>query len=759
MQGTPFVINFTDASLPGKKRFTILPKTTDGPLHPNTSTLDTVAKYQHTSLILPGHGLAEYAIRVNQDLVWLLEHFASKVAPSNPTIGQVWYDYVAHIPKVWDGTSWSSVGGDKTIATVNEYNFLVEKLNGVLQAPTIDIPTNVSPANNATNVVPAVTLAASNFHSRYGVAQASAQFQVSTVVNFATTVVDEVKTGPTSTFTYSANLAGNKIFYWRVRFTDAQSAKSSWSSPTQFKTASATINAPTITTPASGATNVVVEPLLQSSPISVFNGTDTLDSCEWEIWTGVGATGTKVVGRAGNPGYAFQVSPNVLALGKTYYARVRQKGVTLGVSPWSPEAKFSTPALAIGKPSIITPAAGAVVSATPTLIGSDITVNGSADTITLSTWEIWSGPNLTGSKVYAGSSTNSKQITIPRATLTAQQTYYARVRYTGAVLGTSDWSSEVMFSVEKLTAGTIISNYCSGTTYMAQVADGNGGSTNQVVEQNSAQCGYLPPATNPTAGTVLTTHCVGTSKYNTVADGTGSSTEVLVEANSTDCGYVAPSYPANGTVLSTYCSGYSKYSMIADGNGGSNEILQETNSAYCGYAPKTIIPHLSGAIWDGIRHLAAFSNGTAQPSAFTITFRADGTCTATVTGAMRSGKNGGGTTEAIQTFDGTWLSWSDGSGPATGAGVGAPFWLELDGDVENYNGGTGAASANTLTGPVGKPLGDMIPMSSDVTITWTSTYTAYSHTYKLQITAFFGRLDTPNLSTGYSIYMNTRGAI
>ncbi len=54
------------------------------------------------------------------------------------------------------------------------------------------------------------------------------------------------------------------------------------------------------------------------------------------------------------------------------------------------------------------------------------------------------------------------------------------------------------------------------------------------------QSAALPPPTYPANGTVLATHCVGYSKYNTVANGVGGSTEVLVENNSTFCGYTAP---------------------------------------------------------------------------------------------------------------------------------------------------------------------------------------------------------------------------
>lgn len=42
-------------------------------------------------------------------------------------------------------------------------------------------------------------------------------------------------------------------------------------------------------------------------------------------------------------------------------------------------------------------------------------------------------------------------------------------------------------------AGTIIRYYCNGTTKMAEVADGAGGSTNRIEQQNSPYCGWTPP--------------------------------------------------------------------------------------------------------------------------------------------------------------------------------------------------------------------------------------------------------------------------
>jgi hypothetical protein len=59
-----------------------------------------------TSLSLPGRNYSGYGRYVNQDLVSMLEHFASSSGPVNQIRGQIWYDTSVNIPKVnVNGTS------------------------------------------------------------------------------------------------------------------------------------------------------------------------------------------------------------------------------------------------------------------------------------------------------------------------------------------------------------------------------------------------------------------------------------------------------------------------------------------------------------------------------------------------------------------------------------------------------------------------------------------------------------------------------
>lgn len=105
--------------------------------------------------------------------------------------------------------------------------------------PEVQKPTNVSPANSATNIGETPTLTGSEYGSLYGITKAAAQWQVSTVSNFATTVIstgDVAGTGVTYNVA-SGVLSPNTTYYWRVRYKDANGVYSAWSTGTSFTTA------------------------------------------------------------------------------------------------------------------------------------------------------------------------------------------------------------------------------------------------------------------------------------------------------------------------------------------------------------------------------------------------------------------------------------------------------------------------------------------------------------------------------------------
>ena len=72
----------------------------------NISVADSVINTTATSLALIGANAVNFGLYLNQDLVWLLQNFASNTAPVNPLIGQIWYDTTNAAIKYYNGLTW-----------------------------------------------------------------------------------------------------------------------------------------------------------------------------------------------------------------------------------------------------------------------------------------------------------------------------------------------------------------------------------------------------------------------------------------------------------------------------------------------------------------------------------------------------------------------------------------------------------------------------------------------------------------------------
>lgn len=114
-------------------------------------------------------------------------------------------------------------------------------LNTILNVSPAQIltPTNVSPSTGSTNINATPALTGSQYASLYGLTMAASQWQVSTVSNFATTVVN---TGDVSGTSVSYNVSSGILtvsttYYWRVRYKDSNGVYSEWSTGTSFTTA------------------------------------------------------------------------------------------------------------------------------------------------------------------------------------------------------------------------------------------------------------------------------------------------------------------------------------------------------------------------------------------------------------------------------------------------------------------------------------------------------------------------------------------
>jgi hypothetical protein len=75
---------------------------------------------QATSLTLVGRGTTEYGERLWNNLVHMLENFASGSQPSNPLTGQLWYDTQTGVVKVYDGANFKSISSVASGSLTNE---------------------------------------------------------------------------------------------------------------------------------------------------------------------------------------------------------------------------------------------------------------------------------------------------------------------------------------------------------------------------------------------------------------------------------------------------------------------------------------------------------------------------------------------------------------------------------------------------------------------------------------------------------------
>lgn len=87
---TGYPIDFTNQD--SSRTFQLQPYTTNGPKNPNTVAFDDKASSAATTLLLFGRGVPNYGERIQENLLHLLENFASDEEPVYPIEGQLWYD-------------------------------------------------------------------------------------------------------------------------------------------------------------------------------------------------------------------------------------------------------------------------------------------------------------------------------------------------------------------------------------------------------------------------------------------------------------------------------------------------------------------------------------------------------------------------------------------------------------------------------------------------------------------------------------------
>lgn len=104
--------------------------------------------------------------------------------------------------------------------------------------------------------------------------------------------------------------------------------------------------APTITQPANGATGILVTLglAMAATPFSTSEGMDIHVATDWEIRTGPKGGGTLRWASTNDPLnlLGVLVPALTLAVGQTYYIRVRYRGSMSGPGAWSADVQITT---------------------------------------------------------------------------------------------------------------------------------------------------------------------------------------------------------------------------------------------------------------------------------------------------------------------------------------------------------------------------------------------------------------------------------
>ncbi|PTL78989.1 endopeptidase [Vitiosangium sp. GDMCC 1.1324] len=195
----------------------------------------------------------------------------------------------------------------------------------VCASPTT--PTLVSPAGGATGVEPGAVLDWND------VAGTLYEVQVATDSAF-TNVVASASGLTSSTWTVSPPLSVSTTYYWRVRSANSCGGTSAWSAANSYTTRGCvTLAAPTLSSPANGATGVASAAPLDWSDVTSATGYEVQVATD-SAFTNVVASNTAVASSA------WTVSPP-LGINSSYYWRVRAKD-SCGVSAYTSASSFTT---------------------------------------------------------------------------------------------------------------------------------------------------------------------------------------------------------------------------------------------------------------------------------------------------------------------------------------------------------------------------------------------------------------------------------
>jgi PKD repeat protein len=317
-------------------------------------------------------------------------------------------------------------------------------------------PSNISPADGATDISLTPTLQSSTFSDPdEGDTHAASQWQIRTSTgSYNSPLLDSgIDTSNLTAITLlSGMLSYDTTYYWRVKYQDSYGNWSAWSEETSFTTvASGAPAQPSNISPADEATDIAVTPTLQSSAFSDPDVGDTHAASRWQIRTSTGSYSSPLFDSGIDITNLTQISPpSYLSYNTTYYWRVKYQDSYGNWSDWSEETSFTT--VTTSPPNLpinVSPLEEAIeVSLTLTLQSSAFSDPDVVDSQTASQWQVRTSTGSYSSPVFDSETdtTNLTAITLPSDVLIPNTTYYWHIRHQDSYGNWSAYSQETSFA-------------------------------------------------------------------------------------------------------------------------------------------------------------------------------------------------------------------------------------------------------------------------------------------------------------------------
>ncbi|WNL28129.1 phage tail protein [Arcobacter cryaerophilus gv. pseudocryaerophilus] len=308
----------------------------------------------------------------------------------------------------------------------------------------IQKPTILSPENNTIYTSEAVTLIADAYNVfTHSEPQVSSTWQIATDVNFTNIVDESIDDTINLTSWTSESLETDKQYYARVKY-KSTNYSSQYSDVISFITPDGAINTPKILSPTNNSVNMAETVTLVADTYSVFAHNEPQVSSTWQIATDVNFTNI-VDESIGNTVNLTSWTSGVLALGKTYYARVKYNSSSYS-SEYSTVVSFSIPAISISSPTIISPSHNSInMNKKITVTTSPYSKFGHNEILSSASWQIATDVNFLNIVAQSLNDTiNLTSWTSPDLEL--GRTYYIRVKHNSNSYS-SPYSLIVSFSI------------------------------------------------------------------------------------------------------------------------------------------------------------------------------------------------------------------------------------------------------------------------------------------------------------------------